>query len=104
MEEIKKIKYYSELYHYYHSLLTDKQRLYFEMYYDKDYSLSEIGDFYSVTRQAVYDQIRIALSKLEESEEKMGLLKKSNLRKEYIKNMLETKDEIWLKKLMEMEE
>lgn len=42
----------------YASLLTEKQRLYFEDYYFMDYSLSEIADNYNVSRNAIYDLIK----------------------------------------------
>lgn len=60
----------------YASLLTEKQRLYFEDYYFMDYSLSEIADNYNVSRNAIYDLIKKSCTNLEEYEEKMHLYEK----------------------------
>lgn len=79
---------YNSLFDLYGSLLTEKQREYFEYYYSEDYSLSEIADLLKVSRNAVYDQIKIVLSHLEIYEKKLGLLKqkhKQNMIGEQIK-------------------
>lgn len=60
----KKI-YYNELYDCYKELLTEKQQEYYENYYFEDYSLSEIAENESVTRNAVHNQIKIVLEKLD---------------------------------------
>jgi hypothetical protein len=64
----------------YGSLLTEKQRQYFEYYYSDDYSLSEIADLLQVSRNAVFDQIKIVIGHLEKFEEKLGLLKQKQHR------------------------
>lgn len=46
------------LYDIYGSLLTDKQRDYFEDYYNMDLSLSEIAESYGVSRNAVHDMLK----------------------------------------------
>lgn len=46
------------LYDIYGSLLTDKQRSYFEDYYDMDLSLAEIAESYNVSRNAVHDMLK----------------------------------------------
>ncbi len=76
MEEriLEKIR-INELYDVYGVLLTDKQRAYVEYYYHDDYSLSEIAGLMEVSRNAVFDQIRIAADHMEEYESKLGLLK-----------------------------
>jgi predicted DNA-binding protein YlxM (UPF0122 family) len=65
----------NSLYDLYGKLLTEKQREYFEYYYQNDYSLSEIAALLKVSRNAVYDQIKIVVGHLENYEEKLGLLK-----------------------------
>lgn len=104
MEEIKKIAFYNILYDYYNSLLTKKQKDYFIMYFQKDYSLKEVADFYDVTRNAVYSAITTTIDKLKDYEKKLNLHEKSELRKKYYLKYKETKDESWLKKMMEVEE
>jgi predicted DNA-binding protein YlxM (UPF0122 family) len=49
-----------KLYDIYGSLLTEKQRAYFEDYYYMDLSLAEIAENYNISRNAVFDQIKRA--------------------------------------------
>jgi hypothetical protein len=104
MKEIKKITHYNILFDYYNSLLTDKQKEYFIMYFEKDYSLKEVADYYEITRNAVHSALTSTILKLEEFESKLKLVEKNNLRKEYYGKYQETKDEKWLEKLMEAED
>jgi len=69
------------LYDFYSSLLTDKQKDYMEMYYREDYSLGEIAEVSSVSRQAIYDNIRRTEQVLETYEEKLHLYEKFTERK-----------------------
>lgn len=68
----KKI-YYNMLYDYYKELLTDKQREYYESYNFQDYSLSEISENEGVSRNAVHNQVRIVLERLDFYEDKLHL-------------------------------
>lgn len=80
------------LFDFYQSLLTPKQRSYMSLYYLDDYSLGEIAAEYSVSRQAVYDNIKRTEAMLEEYENKLVLLQKFQERKvlfEKMKKMLE---------------
>ncbi len=70
---MEEIIYYSELYDLYGLLLTDKQREYFENYYFNNLSLGEMAENYNVSRNAIHKQLKIAISKLEEYEEKLKL-------------------------------
>jgi len=79
------------LYDFYGSLLTDKQREIFEMYYFNDYSLGEISEILDISRQGVYDTLKRAESSLEFFEDKLNLLKKHNeikLKIDNIRNIL----------------
>lgn len=69
--------YYNNLYDYYGSLLTDKQRVYYEDYYFNDLSLSEIAENNNVSRNAVFNQLKIATEKLEFYENNLKLYEKS---------------------------
>ena len=89
--------YYNNLYDCYSSLLTDKQKIYFEEYYFNNLSLSEISQNYGVSRNAVYKQIQITIEKLKEYEEKLGLYKK----KEYLEKELENQKFEEVKKIID---
>ena len=60
--------YFNELYDFYSGLLTEKQRLYFEDYYFRNLSFSEMAENYQVSRNAIYKQLHIVLDKLKEYE------------------------------------
>lgn len=64
------------LFDFYGELLTEKQRVCFEMHYMEDLSLTEIGDQYGVTPQAVADLLKRTVVLLEKYEEKLGLVDK----------------------------
>ncbi len=64
------------LYDYYGELFNDKQRNYFESYYFDNLSLSEIGDNYNISRNAVYKVLKNMSSKLYFYEEKLKLYSK----------------------------
>ncbi len=70
------IVYYNELYDLYGSLLTEKQREYFEDYYFSNLSFSEMAENYDVSRNATFKQVHIVVEKLEEYEEKLKLYQK----------------------------
>ena len=72
----KKI-YYNNLYDYYACLFTDKQKSYYEDYYFRDLSLSEIAENNGVSRNAVHNQIKSVEENLNFYEEKLRLYEKS---------------------------
>ena len=71
------------LYDYYGELLSDSQK---EYYYFNNLSLGEIADNLEISRNAVHKQIKSAEAKLKEYEEKLKIIKKSNLIKEKLKS------------------
>ena len=87
--------YYNQLYDYYKELLTKKQQEYYESYYFEDFSLTEIADNEQVSRNAVFNQIKIVEERLDFYEEKLKLYQKHNQIKEIIKDLdEETKEKI----------
>lgn len=75
------------LFDFYQALLTEKQRSYMELYYLDDHSLGEIAESYSISRQAVYDNIRRTEAMLEEYEDKLRLFEKFQQRQQVLKQM-----------------
>ena len=65
------VVYYNSLYDIYGSLLTDKQKKYFEDYYCNNLSFSEMAEDYGVSRNAIFNQVHSVIIKLEEYEEKL---------------------------------
>lgn len=66
----------SLLYDYYGELLTDRQRMCFDLYHNQDYSLSEIAQELQVSRQGVYDNLSRAEALLKNMEEKTGCVQR----------------------------
>ncbi|MGG0643628.1 putative DNA-binding protein [Sporosarcina gallistercoris] len=75
------------LFDFYQSLLTDKQRIYMQLYYLDDLSLGEIAEEYDVSRQAVYDNVRRTEAMLEDYEAKLSLFHKFQERSELIEQI-----------------
>ena len=64
------------LFDFFGELLTEKQREYFDLYYNDDLSLSEIAENEGISRQGVRDSIKRAESQLLEMEERLGLARR----------------------------
>lgn len=62
------------LFDYYGELLTERQKLCFDMRYNQDMSLSEIAQELQVSRQGVYDNLSRAEALLQNMEEKTGFV------------------------------
>ncbi|MFA9557433.1 putative DNA-binding protein [Evansella sp. AB-rgal1] len=75
------------LYDFYQMLLTDKQNQYMTMYYLDDWSLGEIAEHFTVSRQAVYDNIRRTEALLEEYENKLMLLQRYEERQSLLQRL-----------------
>lgn len=87
---MNRVVYLNNLYDYYKELFTDKQKMYFEDYYFNNLSLSEIAENCDVSRNAVFNQLKIMEEKLEELEGKLGLFEK----KEKIVKLLDNKIDV----------
>lgn len=71
--ELEKNERINDLFEFYSPLLTKKQFEYMQLYYADDYSLGEIAEDFSVSRQAVYDNIKRTEKALEGYEAKLHL-------------------------------
>lgn len=73
---MEKIKYTTLLFDFYGPLLTEKQQRVINLYYENDFSFTEIAEQLNISRQAVYDLLKRAVALLEEYEERLHLVKK----------------------------
>lgn len=64
------------LYDYYGDLLTDRQRECFELRYNQDLSLGEIGQELGISRQGVFDNLSRTEAMLENMERKTGCVRR----------------------------
>ena len=83
--------YLNTLYDIYKELFTDKQKEYYESYYFDNLSLSEIAENYNVSRNAVFNQLKIIEEKLLEYEQKL----KVNEKQQKILKITENNKEIY---------
>ncbi|MGX7068454.1 YlxM family DNA-binding protein [Gemella bergeri] len=78
--EIEKIIQITQLYDFYSELLSEKQKQYLNNYFFYDLSLTEISENYSISKQAVSNNIKRTVAELEQFEEKLNLIKLNNER------------------------
>ena len=64
------------LFDFYGEILTERQKEFFDLYYNEDLSLAEIAENYDISRQGVRDVIVRAEGVMQEIEDKTGLLKR----------------------------
>ena len=77
------------LFDYYGGMLTDKQRDCFDMRYNQDLSLGEIGEMLGVSRQAVNDNLSRTEVLLRRMEENIGCVKRDMLTRKALQEILE---------------
>ena len=82
----------------YEKLLTEKQRELLEDYYNNDLSLSEIAENQGITRQAVRDNLKKGENNLLEYEKKLKLMKKFEMQKKELQEILNEITEIEVSK------
>ena len=75
------------LYDFYGELLTEKQKQVYEMHYQNDLSLTEIGEELSISRQAVRDQLKRTERILQGYEEKLQLISRFQAQKKAVQEM-----------------
>lgn len=77
------------LYDHYGELLTQRQRMCFELYFDQDLSLAEIAEELSVSRQGVYDNLNRAETAMRNMEEKLGCVRRTLRSRQAVAQILE---------------
>ena len=77
------------LFDYYGELLTERQRMCFDMRYNQDLSLGEIADTLGVSRQAVCDNLTRTEALLRRMEENIGCVKRDMVVRQAAREILE---------------
>ena len=72
------------LFDFYGELLTERQREFFDLYYNEDLSLSEIAENSGISRQGVRDVIVRAEAAMQEVEDKTGLIRRFHQMQQHI--------------------
>ena len=75
------------LFDFYGDILTDRQKEFYDLYYNEDLSLGEIAENYNITRQGVRDVIVRAEATLTELEDKTGLIKRFHTMKQQLEQV-----------------
>ncbi len=75
------------LYDFYGDMLTDRQKEFYDLYYNEDLSLAEIAENYGITRQGVRDVIVRAEAILTELEDKTGIIRRFHRMQEQLAQM-----------------
>ena len=68
------------LFDYFGELLTEKQKAYFDLYYNQDFSLAEIAENEGISRQGVHDTLNRTEKLLRQFEEKTGIVARAMAR------------------------
>lgn len=82
-----------ELYETYQELLTEKQKEYIELYYYDDLSITEISENLKVSRNAVHDQLKRTVAKLEDLETKLKMRRHYEIRQKLHKKLKDMTNE-----------
>ena len=82
------------LYDFYGDMLTDRQKEFYDLYYNEDLSLAEIAENYGITRQGVRDVIVRAEAILTELEDKTGIIRRFHRMQEQFGQMERAVDAI----------
>ena len=80
------------LFDFYGEMLTDRQKEFYDLYYNEDLSLTEIAENYHLSRQGVRDAIVRAEAVLTELEEKTGLIARFQERQRELQTLRELAD------------
>lgn len=82
------------LYDYYGGMLTEKQRECFDMRYNQDLSLGEIGQVLGVSRQAVCDNLTRTEALLRRMEENIGCVSRSLKSRKAVQSILDAAERL----------
>ena len=76
------------LFDFYGDTLTERQKEFYDLYYNEDLSLSEIAENYGISRQGVRDVIVRAEAALTELEDKTGIIRRFHVMQDQLSGLL----------------
>ncbi|MBR3640835.1 MAG: DNA-binding protein [Oscillibacter sp.] len=82
------------LFDFYGEVLTDRQKEFFDLYYNEDLSLAEIAENAGISRQGVRDVISRAENVMQEIEDKTGLIRRFEEMRGHLDAIEQAADEI----------
>ena len=82
------------LFDFYGDVLTDRQKEFYDLYYNEDLSLAEIAENYGITRQGVRDVIVRAEAILTDLEDKTGLIRRFHAMRSQLDEIVRAADGI----------
>ena len=82
------------LFDFYGEMLTDRQKEFFDLYYNEDLSLAEIAENAGISRQGVRDVIVRAAASMQEIEDRTGIIKRFEARRPHLEAIAAAAGEI----------
>lgn len=82
------------LFDYYGGMLTDKQRECFDMRYNQDLSLGEIGQVLGISRQAVCDNLSRSEILLRRMEENIGCVSRNTKTRRAVQTIMDAAEKL----------
>ena len=82
------------LFDFYGEILTERQREFFDLYYNEDLSLAEIAENAGISRQGVRDVIVRAEAAMQEIEDRTGIIRRFEAQRPHLDAILKAASEI----------
>ena len=82
------------LYDFYGELLTDRQKEFFDLYYNEDLSLAEIAENAGISRQGVHDSLARAEAALLAMEEKTGCVARARTQQKALESICRAAEQL----------
>lgn len=82
------------LFDFYGEILTERQKEFFDLYYNEDLSLAEIAEHAGISRQGVRDVIVRAEAAMQEVEDRTGIIKRFEAQRPHLDAILKAVAEI----------
>ena len=82
------------LYDFFGELLTERQKEFFDLYYNEDLSLTEIAENHGISRQGVRDVVTRAEALMQEMEDKTGIVRRFEEQRSHLHAIASASQEI----------